>query len=74
MTNHPELGPTRLHVVSTRVPTQFGSLYAHVGFDDGGRAREVTFSAPGKHGDTAIDDALAGLARAVTGTLAEVAS
>lgn len=58
---------------TTKVPTKFGSLYAHISHSDG-RIVEVSFSSPGKFADTAIGDALDRLADAVNETIAASAS
>ena len=48
---------SRLATVTEKVPTPFGSLYAHVSTDDAGAvACDVAVSTPGKHYDTTVYD------------------
>lgn len=54
---------------TVKVPTRFGTLYAHVDYDAEGRPVEVRISTPGKHMDTAVDEALVGLGTAITSLL-----
>lgn len=69
MSDHPTLGRTRLEVVTTKVPTDFASVYTHVEIDDDGRVREVRISVPGKRSDSQVDQLLQDIAKAITESL-----
>lgn len=64
--------PPRMRTVTRKFETPFGSLYTHVSFDEpGGRPLDVAISAPGKHHDTTMHEALIGIGDAITATLRE---
>lgn len=59
----------RLNTITQKVPTRFGSLYAHVSHDPrdrSGRVVEVAFSTPGRVVNTAVSDAIIALGEATT--------
>ena len=62
----------RLRTVTEKIPSPFGSLYAHVSHDARGRVVEVAFSSPGKHADTTIGDLLIGLATTANKIIGDV--
>lgn len=60
---------SRLNTLTQKVPTKFGSLYAHVSHDPrdpAGRVIEVAFSTPGKFDNSAVSDAVVALGAATT--------
>jgi len=62
----------RLNTITMKVPTRFGSLYAHVSHDPrdpSGRVIEVAFSTPGKFDTSAVSDALIALGHATTSAI-----
>jgi len=62
---------TRLDTVTKRVETSFGSIYAHVAFDEFHRPIQASISTPQKHEDTAVDQAMVALGQAFTELLTE---
>jgi hypothetical protein len=57
---------TRRHCITSKVQSEFGTMYTHIDVGDDGRIIAIRFSAPGKFSDTAIDELLIMLAEAAT--------
>lgn len=64
---------TRFESDTAKVPTRFGTLHVHCDYDAQGRPVEIRISTPGKHMDTAVDEALVGIGEAATRLLGRVA-
>ncbi len=60
---------SRTVTLTQKIPTKFGSLYAHVDLDRDRRVVAVTFSTPGKFDNTELDDVIKQLGEAVTDLL-----
>lgn len=50
--------PTRLHALTEKISTSFGSMYVHCHFDNLGRVHSVQVSYPGKHMEKEVGQAL----------------
>jgi hypothetical protein len=54
---------SRRHCLTERVPTDFGTLFAQVDFDDSGNVIGLNIAAHNKHEDSAVNKALNSLSQ-----------
>lgn len=63
---------TRHRTITRKVATDHGSLYAHIELDVAGHVCGISFSTPGKHDNTAVDDLIRRLGEAANETIREI--
>ena len=63
----------RLHTITQKIATKYGTHYAHISFRDD-RVAEIAFSSPGKFSDTALAELLIALSESVNTVIAEIGS
>ena len=68
------MGPSvvKTRTLTTKVPTPFGNLFAHIEFNGDLRPTEFRISIPGKLAGTPVGDALDELGEAATQMLGEL--
>ena len=54
---------SRRHCLTERVQTDFGTLFAQIDFDDGGRVIGLNIAAHNKHEDSAVNKPLNSLSQ-----------